>query len=185
MTTSGWVSMALVAAVALIALAVALACAARIRELQERLDIGMSGPATDLLLPAVGAPVPDFAAVTTDGAEVDASDLAGPDTPVLFLTTDCDACSELIRRVTGPAPGPLDGFRRPLAVLIGPPGERAAVAADLARVTRVLEDDNVGGLAARFGVRAFPAVLVAGDGVVRAAVHELDEIPRPRRHATA
>jgi hypothetical protein len=177
MTPLGWTALAVTTGIALAALALALACARRLRELTDRLA---AAPAAghDPYLPTVGAPVPAFFAPTTAGGIIVADDLAGPDTLVLFVTADCESCLELIDRVTA-APGRLAGFHRVVAVLIGPAEQRAAQSGRLAAVADVVEDDEPAGLAARFGVRSFPTVVLAGGGVIRAAANELDDIPRP------
>lgn len=176
MTPLGWTALTVTTGVALAALILALACAKRLRELVDRLAVPTAGH--DPYLPTVGAPVPAFFAPTTAGGIVVADDLAGPDTLVLFVTADCESCLELIDRVTA-APGRLAGFHRVVAVLIGPAEQRAGLSGRLAAVAEVVEDDEPAGLAARFGVRSFPAVVLAGGGVIRAAANELDEIPRP------
>ncbi|HET6214718.1 MAG TPA: hypothetical protein VFE14_17765 [Micromonosporaceae bacterium] len=160
----------LIGAVAVAALGLALLAVRRLRLLQEQ--IALLGT-SDFDLPVTGEPMPEFEAVTTDGGRVSTADLAGPDVLVLFVDGTCPSCFDAVstlrelRRYGDP---------RPIAVVIGQPAERAALVAELEPLARVVEEVSYTGLPARFGVRGFPAALIVGDGVVRAASHRLDQL---------
>jgi hypothetical protein len=168
-----WTAVALTATVASGALVLALLLARRLRLLQERIEpfAGLSG----LDLPEPGIPVPEFVATTISGDQVSTEDLAGPDVPLLFLTASCSPCQDVVaglrQALAGTARSPL-----PIAVVIGEPRERAPLVMELEQLARVVEQDYTDGLAGRFQVRGFPAVLVAGGGSIRQAAHSLDEV---------
>lgn len=166
MTGLLWAAVALTAATAGVALALALALAGRVRSLQAQLAAG----ADPFALPSPGEPVPDFSAGTTAGGRVDSTDLA--DALIAFFTTDCEACQEVAGELAG---GALGGTRK-VAIVIGPAAERSAMVDRLAPVADVVEQGDHQGLAARFGVRAFPALLLTGDGAVRASGHALSDL---------
>jgi hypothetical protein len=166
-----WATQLVTAAVAAAALGLALALARRVRLLQDRLDQGVLVEAD---LPVPGEPVPDFDATTVDGVRLGAQDLAGPDVLLLFLTASCESCREEVDRLRAEPPAAAEA--RPIAVVMGRPEERAELVRDLLPLARVVEQTDYAGLAARFGVRGFPAMLVVGDGVVRRAGHLLSEV---------
>jgi hypothetical protein len=159
----------LAGAVAVAALVLALVALRRLRSLQHQW--GLMAMVDDLPMP--GEPVPEFVADTTGGGQVGTADLAGEDVLVLFLDGSCPSCFDAVPmlRERPPSGGP-----RPIAVVIGQPAERAPMVAELATLARVVEEDTHGGLAARFGVRGFPAALVVGGGQVRMASHQLDQV---------
>lgn len=170
MTGLLWAAVGLTAAVATLSLGLVLALARRLREVQAALA---AAPHADGFgLPAPGDPVPDFVARTSTGARVDSTDLGGDEVVLAFLTTDCDACRQLAGTLAAQGPG---GGRR-IAVVVGPDADRGPMVAGLEPVADVVEQPDHQGLAARFGVQAFPAVLVAGGGVIRAAGHGLDDV---------
>lgn len=171
MTEFVWATQLMTAAVAVAAFGLALALARRVRQLQDRLDQGVL---IEPDLPPPGEPVPDFVATTIDGVRLTADDLAGPDVLVLFLTASCESCREEVDRLREQPP--VASEPRPIAVVMGEPDERAQLVRALVPLARVVEQAGYAGLAARFGVRGFPAVLVAGEGVVRRAGHLLSEL---------
>jgi AhpC/TSA family protein len=176
MTGLLWAAVGLTAAVATLAFALALALTRRLREVQAQLA---ASPHVDGFgLPVPGDAVPDFSVPTTTGAAVDSTDLAGDDVVLAFLTTDCESCRQLAGALAADGSG---GTRR-IAVVIGPDAARGSMVASLEPVADVVEQADHQGLAARFGVQAFPTVLVAGGGTVRAVGHDLDDV-RARQSA--
>jgi hypothetical protein len=164
MTGIGWAALALTAAVAVASLLLSLALARRMRQLAAL--VGDPGAAFEL--PQPGEPVPAVEMTTTSGAAIDIS--ARGEVLLAFLSTDCDACRSLASSLTAEEdPGRI-------AIVIGPPAERSAMVAELEPVMPVVEQADHTGLAASFGVRAFPAVLLVGDGTVKAAGHQLGDI---------
>ncbi len=155
----------LVALVALLALALVLVLARRLRTLTERVRplVAM----TDGGLPADGTPVPPFVAVTTDGTRIDESHLAGEDRLVAFVTTDCAACRDQVHALRNLPDGP----QTPLVFVLGPEGERADMVAALAPHAVVVEEPARSAVAQSFAINEFPAVLVVGAGEVRTSGH--------------
>jgi hypothetical protein len=164
MTGIGWAALALTAAVAVAALLLSLALARRMRQLADL--VGDPGAAFEL--PQPGEPVPAVEMTTTWGTTIDVS--ARGEVLLAFLSADCDACRSLASSLTA------EQDRDRVAIVSGPPAGRAAMVAELEPVMPVIEQDDHAGLAARFGVRAFPSVLLVGDGVVKAAGHQLQDI---------
>jgi hypothetical protein len=171
-----WTALGLTAAVAVAALGLALGLSARLRELHEQLSQVRAHAHDDGMMPLPGTPVPAFEATTSAGTSVSSEDLRVDDTLVLFLSTDCEACQDVITGISRPGFTMPAGSRRPLVVLIGPAGDRAAELPRIEPVAQVVEDDDHAGLAARFGVRVFPAALLVRDGVVHRVANDLDEI---------
>jgi redoxin len=159
----------LTGAIAVAAFCLAMVAIRRLRLLQEQ--ITLMGTVDDLPLP--GDPVPEFVAEATDGGLVSNSDLAGPDVLVLFLTGSCPTCFDAVSMLREL---PATARPRPIAVVIGQPADVAGLVADLEPLARVVVETAHNGLPARFAVRGFPAALVVGDGVVRAATHFIDQI---------
>jgi hypothetical protein len=164
---------ALTATVAVGAMVLALLLARRLRLLQERVEQLMAPFEADL--PELGSPVPEFVVATSVGGQVSTEDLAGPDVLLLFLTVSCSACQNLLASLPRAVANTLRG-QQPIAVVVGEPVERAPLVTELEGLAQVVEQSYNDGLARRFGVRGFPAVLVAGGGTIRQAAHDLDEV---------
>jgi hypothetical protein len=171
-----WTALGLTAAVAVAALVLALGLSARLREVSEQLSRVGTHAHDDGMMPLPGTPVPAFEATTSEGTSVSSEDLRVDDGLVLFLSTDCESCQEVMTEISRPGFTLPATSRRPLVVLIGPAGDRAAELPRIEPVAQVVEDDDHAGLAARFGVRVFPAVLLVRDGVVHQAANDLDEV---------
>ncbi len=170
-----WTALGLTAAVAVAALVLALGLSARLRELSEQLS-RVGTHAHDSMMPIPGTPVPTFQATTSAGTSVSSEDLQVDDGLVLFLSTDCESCQEVMTEISRPGFTLPATSRRPLVVLIGPAGDRAAELPRIEPVAQVVEDDDHTGLAARFGVQVFPAVLLVRDGVITQGANDLNEI---------
>ncbi|MEV4299746.1 TlpA family protein disulfide reductase [Microbispora rosea] len=174
-----WTLSVLSCTCALAALGVSLLVTRRYRELRALVTDGAArGPA----LPAPGTGIPPFTATTTEGARLDRADLDGPDRVVAFLKTGCEPCRDLLPELRGaledlPAESP-----RPIVLVTGVAGERTGYVTALALVAHVVESDEPHALTGGLGVGAFPAVLVAGEGVVRRAGVGLAALD-PRRPA--
>jgi hypothetical protein len=173
MTGYLWTAVALSLGLAFTTFCVVLGLARRVRLLAER--VAALGPPPGLDLPESGTAVPDFVVPTTDGGEVRTDDLAGGDVLVLFLTADCRSCLDEAARLREQAGDGGVGLR-PIAVVIGEPDERAGLVSQLEPVARVVEETHHTGLAARFGVNGFPAIMVVGGGVIRSAGHRIDDV---------
>ena len=174
MTGLLWTALGLTALIAAASFGLALVLARRLNELRERVDHLARPDALDL--PEVGEPVPEFSATTTSGARLDATALAGSDVLMLFLTSDCDSCRELAEQLPDRVAAGDFGAAPPIAVVIDATADASALIAKLEPVARVVPQTDHFGLAARFGVRGFPSVLIAGDGVVRATGHHLNDL---------
>jgi hypothetical protein len=164
MTGLGWAALALTAAVAVAALLLSLALARRIRGLA---DV-VGDPSADFELPQPGEPVPDVRMTTTSGTAIDMS--ARGEVLLAFLSTDCGSCRSLASSLTAER----DPDR--IAIVIGPPGERSAMVAELEPVMPVVEQADHTGLAASFGVRAFPSLLLVDGGTVKASGYQLQDV---------
>jgi len=174
MTGLIWTAMGLTALVAATSFGLNVVMARRLRELRERIDYLARPDAFDL--PEVGETVPQFSATTTTGARLDAKSFAGPDVLMLFLTSDCDSCRELTEELPGRVAAGDFGTTPPIAVVIDAIADADHMVTRLEPVARVVTQNDHFGLAATFGVRGFPSVLIAGDGVIRATGHHLNDL---------
>ncbi|MFG1945744.1 TlpA family protein disulfide reductase [Nonomuraea sp. NPDC048826] len=168
-----WVAVTVTAVAAAVALGLVLLLGRRLRQLREMLDT--SGMPLGPDLPEPGRAVPAFDATTTSGGRVTRADLDGPDVVVLFLMESCPACGSV---VAGLRERPVREGPSPIAVLVGDGPERDRLVAELEPVARVINLPDGERLAGDFGVHGFPAVLVAGGGVIRSASHRLSSVPR-------
>ena len=174
MTGLLWAAVGLTAAVAAASFGLTLVMARRLRELRERVD--QLGQLDVLDLPEVDEPVPDFEATTTDGAHLDARAFAGADVLMLFLSGDCESCRELAAELPDMIAAGQFASAPPIAVVIGAKADAALMVGRLEPIARVVAQTDHFGLAARFGVRGFPSVLIAGGGVIRATGHHLNDL---------
>jgi hypothetical protein len=166
-----WTVSVLSYACALAALGVSLLVARRYRELHVLVTNGAGrGPApSGPELPSPGTEIPTFTATTTEGIRLDRADLDGPDRVVAFLKTGCEPCRDLLPELCGALEGQPEGSPRPIVLVTGAAVERTGYVAALSPVAHVVESDEPHALTGGLGVGAFPAVLVAGEGVVRRA----------------
>jgi thiol-disulfide isomerase/thioredoxin len=167
-----WAAIGLTASIAVAGMTLTLALGRRLHEVQEQLRaIGLPW---DSALPGPGTPVPDFAVAAADGVTLSTADLAGADTFVAFLSSACQSCRDELPRLREV----LARYPVPIAVVVGSPVERAEMATGLPSVAHVVMEDDADdrGLAARFGIRHFPAFLLVGEGVVRSAGHSVEEV---------
>lgn len=166
MTSLVWAAIALVGLFAASAFGLVLVLARRLRALTEHVHKFL--PISELGLPDPGTPLPAFQATTAAGVVVSEKDFGGTDRLLAFLTTDCGSCHDQVAALRDL---PASEWPPPIAVIIGPPADRAAMIAKLGEDAIVVEEDEHGPIAEAFDMHEFPAVLVAGDGVVRAAGH--------------
>ncbi|HZM81288.1 MAG TPA: hypothetical protein VFC19_36645 [Candidatus Limnocylindrales bacterium] len=166
MTAIAWVVLALVSLVAVAAFGLVLVVARRLRTLTEHVHRFL--PASEQGLPDPGTPLPEFHARSAAGQEVTERHFAGEDRVLAFLTTDCGSCHDQIPAVREL---PASGWPEPVAVVIGPKADRAVMIAKLGSGAIVLEEDDSGPIASAFEMHEFPAILIAGNGVVRTSAH--------------
>jgi peroxiredoxin len=166
MTAVFWVLLAFLGLVAGAAFGLVMVVARRLRALTEHVHRYL--PVSEHGLPDPGTPLPRFAATTASGRRVTESHFAGEDRVLAFLTTDCGSCHDQIPAVRDLASS---GWPEPVAVVIGPKPDRAEMVAKLGPEAIVLEEDERGPIAEAFEVHEFPAILVAGSGVVRTSAH--------------
>lgn len=165
-----WAATVLTAATAVTALGLALLLARRLRELRQLLDAGGMPLGPDL--PEPGRPVPEFSTTTTTGDRLTQADLDGPDVVVVFLMESCESCAALVASLRErPVPSLI-------AAVLGEGQKRDLLVRELEPVARVVDPADAESLAGDFGVHGFPAVLLAGGGVIRSASHRLSELPR-------
>ena len=159
-----WAALIVVALIAVLAFALVMVLARRLRAVTERVNMFL--PASDGGLPHPGTPVPEFTSTSTEGAAVGAADFAGATRVMALLTTECASCHDQVPAIRGIDDGP-----RPIVVVIGRPEQRAAMVASLGGRPVVLEEEDGGPIATAFDVSEFPAVMLVDDGVIRAAGH--------------
>jgi hypothetical protein len=170
MTAVAWAAMTLISAVAVLALALVLVVARRLRDLTAQLAKLDQPFLPDL--PPLG-PVPDFTATTTAGLRLTSADLAGPDQLLLFLYGSCESCHDNLPQTVAAL---ADAEVRPVAVVVGRPDLRAALTAGLAPVAHVIEEYDMSGLANLFRVTGFPSYLRIETGEIVAVGHGLAEV---------
>lgn len=173
MTGVAWAATTLVGTVAVVALALVLVLARRLRDLEAKVATLDQPMLPDL--PPLGL-LPEFSARTTSGQTLTTADLSGPDQLLLFLYGSCESCHDNLPKTVAALSG-LD--TRAVAVVIGRPDTRAALTAGLSPVAHVIEEYDMSGLANLFRVSGFPSYLHARDGVLVKAAHSLDELRRP------
>lgn len=166
MTAIFWVVLALVSIVAASAFGLVLIVARRLRTLTEQVHRYL--PVSEHGLPDPGTPLPRFQARSAAGQEVTESHFSGEDRILAFLTTDCGSCHDQIPAVREL---PSSGWAEPVTVVIGPKADRATMVAKLGGGAIVLEEDEGGPIAKSLEIREFPAILIAGNGVVRTSAH--------------
>jgi hypothetical protein len=145
----------------------------RMREHSEVLD-RVAGPPPLVMRPA-GEVVDDFAATACDGTPV-ATDLLATPAVVGFFSPGCGPCQErlpeFVARVRHAPVG------RALAVVVGAQGETDAMVSRLSEVAVVVTEPKGGPVAEAFGVRAFPAFGLIGEGGrIEASGTDLESIP--------
>jgi hypothetical protein len=159
------VALVVVGLIAVLALALVLVLARRLRTLQERVNAFL--PQIERGLPEAGTPLPAFTATTVTGGAVSQAELAEGERLVALLTTDCGSCLDQIGALQQ-----IDRDRyRPFVVVIGAAEKRNPMVAALAEHATVVEENEHGPLAKAWDVHEFPAVLLLRDGYVQAAGH--------------
>jgi hypothetical protein len=173
MTGLAWAALSLVGLVAVLALTLVLVLARRLRDLTAQVAKLDQPFLPDL--PPLG-PVPDFIATTISGEPISSADLEGPEQLLLFLYGSCESCHDTLPQTVSAL---ADLETRPVAVVIGRPDTRAALAAGLAPVAHVIEEYDMSGLANLFHVTGFPSYLRVEAGEIVAAGHGLNEVRIP------
>lgn len=117
---------------------------------------GLAQRMGDPLIPARGTRVPDFSAVTTAGAPVSLTSLAGQPSVVAIFAADCPSCrthvgefADFVRVFPG-------GGEHALAVVTGDPIEGADLVQSLQGVAPVVVEPADGPIAAAFSLQSFP-----------------------------
>ncbi len=159
-----WAALVIVAMIAVLAFALVMVLARRLRAVTERVNKFL--PVSEGGLPDPGTPIPDFTAVSTDGTPVSHHDLAGTGRVFAMLTTDCASCHDQV-----PAVREVEGSERPIVLVIGRPEHRAEMVAALGDRPLVIEEDDGGPIAGAFEIAEFPAVMLVNDGIIRYAGH--------------
>jgi hypothetical protein len=161
-----WIAIVLVALVAFGTFGLVLVLGRRLRAVTERVNMFL--PASDGGLPHPGTPVPEFSAVSVDGAPVSHTELSVPERIFAMLTTECASCHDQL-----PGLRDLDAPVRPLVVIIGPPEKRAGMVTALGDRALLVEELDQGPITKAFDIQEFPAVLLVRDGVIQHAGHGL------------
>lgn len=172
MTGVLWAAVTAALSMSLASLALSALVTSRYRELHaliaarsgNRTFAGSSGPA----FPAVGTPVPEFSATTTDGARVGTDAVSRQGSVAVFLDTMCSTCKTFLPEISGflaerAAAGP-----PPLAVISGESGKLHEYLDAFPDGVLVVGEAS-GDLARTFGIEAYPTVLVFDDGKVSAS----------------
>ncbi|MFD1075705.1 TlpA disulfide reductase family protein [Longispora fulva] len=123
----------------------------------------------DSAFPKMGSRLPAFTVRAVDGTVVSSAEFETGPALIAFFSAGCGACAEqfpaLREAVAAHTYGPA-----PLAVVDGPTPElRAAYVAELTGFVRVIEGDDAELLRGEFGVKGWPTLVLAHDGVIRAA----------------
>jgi thiol-disulfide isomerase/thioredoxin len=162
------VSVAVVAAIAVLNLLLTLGVARRLREHAARLaelPADGLGPPPDLVL-AAGTRPAEFHAETVDGGEVSLASLA---TPALlgFFSPDCPPCREWIPRFVQAAGELPEGRAQALAVVIGNATGGGDEVAQLRPVAQVVVEPSDGPVSRAFELKGWPALCRLGaDGTI-------------------
>ncbi len=145
--------------------------ARRLRDVTERMNVFL--PRLDGGLPPSGRPLPSFAGTSVDGVPVSEDDFSGADRILALLTTDCGACRDQV-----PVLRDLDRGEspQPIVVVIGPDDARKDMVSALSGRAVVVEENGGGPIAGSFGIQDFPALIMAGNGVVTAAGNSLSGV---------
>ncbi|MFD7729332.1 TlpA family protein disulfide reductase [Kitasatospora phosalacinea] len=106
---------------------------------------------------AAGTPVPDFAAVDTDGAPV-RRDALPADALVGFFSPTCGPCKDLLPDFTALAARLPGGRTQTLAVVVGDPDAAGELVAALAPVATVVVERPRGAVSAAFEVANYPTL---------------------------
>lgn len=124
-------------------------------------------------LPA-GSHVSNFAALSTDGHELNSAMLS-EDTVVAFFSPQCPACKERLPHFTAYASKVEDEVRT-VAVAVGTSEATRALVGQLGTVTSVVVEPDRGPMQQAFGVSGYPAFLRVRDGLVLASGYELGSV---------
>jgi thiol-disulfide isomerase/thioredoxin len=160
--------------VALVALAVALASAARLRAVttQGTLDNPVTSRAP---LPEHNTQIADFVAQRSDGGIFSNADISADGQLIGFFTSGCSACKAEIPPFLAAAEQAPHDAPRPVAVLSGDDDNvREMVKLFPAQVSVVIEPDLAFSHSA--GVDAYPTFLVADHGRVKTAAVRVDRL---------
>jgi hypothetical protein len=179
MTDTLWLTTGLALAIGLAALLVGLTLAHRYRELHTALkDSGLLRPTTPnptnegTWLPAPGTPIPPNLTIKTKaGKLITATDFAGPDVVMIFLTSPCNACRAALPNLRKALTALPPNSPPPIAVLTGDTTAWPDYLVALSGLVRpVEEDDNIQkgkSTADALNVHSYPATLVLGEGIIK------------------
>ncbi|MBT2229466.1 peroxiredoxin [Nonomuraea sp. NEAU-A123] len=133
---------------------------------------------------APGDRMPDFTAITTDGATVTSDELTGRPALIAFLSLDCSGCDDSLPELGEHARRVRDAGGQVLATVVGIDAADSELAARLVGVAdHVVPEFLDAPVGAAFGVRFYPGFAHYGpDGVATAAsigLQGLGETVRP------
>jgi thiol-disulfide isomerase/thioredoxin len=141
-----------------------------IRRLRRHTELLSARPAAP---PLTASEVSAFSAITTDGAEVDAT-AAAKYSLIGFFSPGCQPCAELLPKFVARAEG--RGAGENLLAVVMPGDEAAGYVERLAGVASAISGEDAKRVAAAFGVEGFPTLCrVATDGKI--SVAEIEPAP--------
>ncbi|GAA3211767.1 hypothetical protein GCM10010468_30660 [Actinocorallia longicatena] len=114
--------------------------------------------------PFLGETVGDFLVTTVDGDSFDRDDLLPQDTWIAFLSADCAPCRQKLPAFAEHIRALPAGETRPVAIILGDPGDTAPFTDALRPLTKVVADDDAAEIAALMAVTAFPSFVRVGPG---------------------
>lgn len=157
-----------------------------VRRLREHGELLAQGPAAmPAPLAGVGSVVGEFTAITVDGDELVADDLAAG-TLVGFFSLGCSGCLRELPRFVDAAAAHPGGPGRVLAVVIGGDEDAAEQVAALSPTARVVVAPPGAEIEKAFGVQGYPAFALLGEGrVVTAASGMLSAVADAEAKAVA
>jgi hypothetical protein len=163
------VATALVASISMLNLVLVLGIIRRLREHTALLSTRSAGPRQDAApMLRAGNTVEPFVATATTGETVSPASFRDG-TIVGFLSVNCPACQVAIPEFVALARDAPGGRENVVAVLIGPPPETAALAAELAPVALIIQEGVEGDVARAFQVVGVPSfAVVQQDGLITA-----------------
>jgi thiol-disulfide isomerase/thioredoxin len=131
--------------------------------------------------PDVGSPAPPFTALTSTGALLDTTDLAGGNYLLAFLSSDCPGCLTAVPGLVGYANQP-GNSQRLVTVIVGESQRRPELEQLLAPVATVICEPAAGPIAAAYRITGFPSyLLISETGTVLAHGLSALDLPQPQR----
>ncbi|MFD6181488.1 TlpA disulfide reductase family protein [Streptomyces goshikiensis] len=157
------VLMVLVGALCILDLILTVGVVKRLREHTELLTAPPPTPAVE-----VGERVGPFAATTVTGSPLGPGDFVG-ETLVAFFSPTCKPCKEKLPDFLRYAKAPAPGEERPVAVVVGDPGQAEDFVSRLAPTAQVVVEPPDGAMGIAFKAEMYPTmfrVAPADDGTL-------------------